>query len=98
MNVQVSVDAERDLSDGLAFYGKSGTRIGDHFRNSILADLQSFSLLGGGHSKRFGYYCMAAKRFPYAVYYLCDGATVSVVAVLDERRDPTWIQHRLSRE
>lgn len=96
MNVQVSEDAERDLSTGIAFYNQNGSQVGDHFRNSLIADLQSLSLLGGVHSKRFGYYCMAAKRFPFAVYYLCDEVTVSVVAVLDERRDPNWIQRRLS--
>jgi hypothetical protein len=40
---------------------------------------------------------MAAKRFPYAIYYTVEGATVSVVAVLDERRDPEWVKSRLLR-
>ncbi len=97
MNVRISDEAERDLSDGVAFYCRNGIAVGDYFRNSLIADLRSLSVLGGVHSKRLGYHCMAAKRFPFAVYYTCDGETVDVIAVLDERRDPDWIQQRLRR-
>ena len=54
-------------------------------------------MLGGMHEKRFGYHCMPAKRFPYAVYYYIGKNEVLVVAILDERRDPDWIQRRLER-
>jgi len=97
MIVQISDDAESDLADGVAFYDQHGLEVGDHFRDSILADLQSLSVFGGVHSKRFGYHCMAAKRFPYAIYYLANETTVFVVAILDERRDPEWIRRRLAR-
>lgn len=97
MKIVVSCDAERDLSDGIAFYDQNGTEIGDYFRRSLLADLQALTVLGGIHSKRFGYHCMPAKRFPFAIYYTMIDLTVSVVAILDERRDPDWIEYRLKR-
>ncbi len=97
MKVRVSDDAERDLAHGISFYDRHGVEVGNHFRDSILADLQALSVLGGVHAKRFGYHCMSAKRFPYAIYYMTDDTTVSVVGILDERRDPAWIQQRLNR-
>ena len=97
MIVLISDDAEIDLADGVAFYDRHGPEIGDHFCDSLLADVQSLSVVGGVHAKRFGYYCMAAKRFPYGIYYTIDETAVFIVAILDERRDLAWIQRRLNR-
>ena len=98
MIVRISDDAEVDLAAGAAFYDQHGPDVGDHFCDSLLTDIDSLSVIGGVHSKRFGFHCMATKRFPYAIYYTMDAETVSVIAVLDERRDPKWIQQRLDRE
>lgn len=97
MIVLISDDAEIDIADGVAFYDQHGSEVGDYFCNSLLADVKSLSVVGGIHSQRFGYYCMGAKRFPYVIYYTIDETTVFVVAILDERRDPKWIQRRLTR-
>ena len=63
-----------------------------------MADLRSLGVMGGVYAKRYGFHCMSAKRFPYAVYYFVVGELVSIVAILDERRDPNWIEWRLKRE
>lgn len=97
MIVTLSDDAERDLRDGIAFYDQHGREVGGYFLDSITADLRSLCVLGGVHAKRYGFHCMGAKRFPYAVYYFVAGDIVSVVAILDERRDPDWIERRLKR-
>ena len=97
MIVKLSDDAERDLLDGVAFYDQQGRDIGDYFLDSMMSDLRSLGVVGGVHAKRYGYHCMSAKRFPYAVYYFVAGEVVSVVAILDERRDPEWIKRRLKR-
>ena len=39
---------------------------------------------------------MLMRRFPYAIYYEKDGDLVTVVAVLDCRRDPHWILGKLA--
>ncbi|HAN99413.1 MAG TPA: hypothetical protein DCQ98_19220 [Planctomycetaceae bacterium] len=95
--VLVSLEAQSDLVDGIAFYDANGSDVGDYFRHAILADLQSLSIFGGVHAKRFGFHCMPAKRFPFAIYYEVALGEVRVVAVLDERRDPNWIEARLLR-
>jgi plasmid stabilization system protein ParE len=93
--VKLSDDAEQDLLDGVAFYDQQGSEVGDYFLDSMTSDLRSLSVLGGVHAKRYGYHCMGAKRFPYAVYYFILDEIVSIVAILDERRDPDWIKQRL---
>lgn len=95
MIVKLSDDAEQDLLDGVDFYDQQGSEVGDYFLDSMTSDLRSLSVLGGVHAKRYGYDCMGAKRFPYAVYYFILEEIVSVVAILDEIRDPDWIKQRL---
>jgi hypothetical protein len=97
VNVFVSREAEDDILDAIAFYDSNGKTVGDYFLRSIIADVHSLSIFGGIHSIRCGYHCMAAKRFPFAVYYSIVGQSVYVVAVLDERRSPEWILDRLKR-
>ncbi|MCA8992959.1 MAG: hypothetical protein KDA88_13305 [Planctomycetaceae bacterium] len=97
MNVQISSDAERDIIQGIEFYSNNGVEVGDYFRDSLMSDLRALEIIGGVHAKRFGYHCMAAKRFPFAIYYTIHDSTVMVVAILDERRNPQWVANRLKR-
>lgn len=64
---------------------------------STMTTAEKLAVLGGIHSKRFGCHCMPAKHFPFAIYYSMSESTVFVVAILDERRDPDWIDSRLKR-
>lgn len=41
------------------------------------------------------YHRCLSKRFPFAVYYSLDRELVRVFAVLDCRRNPSWIRARL---
>lgn len=84
-----------DLLRGIAFYDSAGKNVDNHFLDSLAEDIRSLSSLGGVHSKRFGYHCMCASRFPYAIYYKIKGDSVLVMAILDERRNPKSIADRL---
>ncbi len=95
MIVQLSDDAECDLVAGIAFYNQHGLEVGTYFRESILNDVAALEIVGGVHAQRHGFYCMPAKRFPFAIYYDLTDQVVSVIAVLDERRDPKWIEQQL---
>ena len=97
MNVRVSDNAECDLENGFWFYEHQAEGVGAYFRESLLADLESLRVLGGMHEICLGYHCMPAKRFPYAIYYEIIDNGVSVIAVLDARRDPDWVVERLDR-
>lgn len=62
-DVLISKDAVNDLDDGKSFYDNKET--GD----TLLSDIESLVIYAGIHSKKHGFYRMASKGFPYAVYY-----------------------------
>ncbi|MCA9226500.1 MAG: hypothetical protein KDA47_12850, partial [Planctomycetales bacterium] len=74
----MSTDAERDIDEGITFYNSTGHDVGSYFYRSILVDLQSLTLFSGIHPKRFGFHCMPAKRFPFAIYYAVSNDIVYV--------------------
>ena len=95
MIVNLSSDAETDIGDGYWFYERQADGLGDYFRDCMIADIDSLSFFGGIHEVAYGYHRMLAKRFPFAIYYQRDGETITVVAVLDARRNPSWTRDRL---
>ena len=86
-----------DLNEGRFFYERKEQGIGDYFFDSIISDIESLKLYGGIHNKKFGFYRMLAKRFPFAIYYKMDGDIIKVIAVLDMRRNPSWIRKKLGK-
>jgi plasmid stabilization system protein ParE len=96
MTVKLSSDAELDIAEGFAFYERQSDGLGSYFRDCIVADIESLTFLGGVHERTYGYHRMLAKRFPFAIYYELEQDVVTVVAVLDARRDPSWTRDRLT--
>ncbi|QII13622.1 hypothetical protein KsCSTR_42430 [Candidatus Kuenenia stuttgartiensis] len=99
MNVKkvlVLKEAAMDLEEGRLFYDRKEKGIGDYFFNCLISDLESIKLYAGVHSKRFGFYRILSKRFPFAIYYEIDKEIARVIAILDMRRDPAWIRGKLS--
>ena len=97
MIVKVSSDAELDLYEGFRFYEDQSVGLGHYFRDSLVADIESLHFYGGIHERCYGYQRMLAHRFPFAIYYQVQSGAVIVVAVLDCRRDPSWMRQRLMR-
>jgi plasmid stabilization system protein ParE len=95
MIVDISSDAEEDLIEGYWFYGRQSPGLGDYFRSCLIADIESLAYYGGIHAIEYGLYRSLAKRFPFCIYYRVDEDVVTVLAVLDARRDPLWIRQRL---
>jgi plasmid stabilization system protein ParE len=94
--LRITGAAEQDLLDGFAFYEKQQTGIGAYFIDSLSADIDALQLYAGIHAKPHGrFHRTLAKRFPFAVYYDFEDDVVTVVAVLDCRRDPASITRRL---
>lgn len=90
MKVKLARAAETDLETGYWFYSAQAPGVGDYFLASLRADLSSLGIYGGIHRA-------LSKRFPYAIYYVLDGDTVTVLATLDCRRDPEAIRDVLLR-
>lgn len=95
MKIRVLSPAERDLEEGYRFYESQSPGLGSYFLDSLYSDIDSLSYFGGIHQVVFGYHRQLSKRFPFAVYYRIIDGVVTVFAVLDCRRDPSWIRERL---
>ena len=95
MIVRILDAAERDIEEGFRFYEKKLPALGSYFLDSIYSDIDSLSYFGGIHSLVFGYHRLLCKRFPFTVYNRIDKDMVLVVAILDCRRNPSWIRKRL---
>jgi len=95
MRIHILDEAQQDLIDGFHFYERQSEHLGDYFLDSLFADIDSLRLYAGIHVKHRGYHRLLSKRFPFAIYYLVESEVVRVRAVLDCRRDPTWVEDRL---
>ncbi|MBM4026337.1 MAG: type II toxin-antitoxin system RelE/ParE family toxin [Planctomycetes bacterium] len=96
MRVEILDEAEQDLVDGYRFYESQVAGLGDYFLHSLFSDIDSLQFHAGIHSVQFGFKRLLSKRFPFAVYYRIEKSIVRVHAVLDCRRDPSWIRGRLT--
>ena len=94
-DVFLSKEAVLDIEEGRTFYDKKEKGVGDYFFYSLISDLESLKLYAGMHNKKFGFYRAFSKRFPFAIYYGVEEDIVKVIAVLDMRRNPSWIRSKL---
>jgi len=96
MKLQVLEAARDDLIEGYGFYEARGQGIGDHFLACLYADVESLRIFGGIHRRVYkDLHRSLSKRFPFAIYYTVENDTVIVRAVLDCRRNPSWIRAKL---
>lgn len=98
MNIQILAPATEDLIAGYRFYEKQSIGVGDYFLSSLYSDIDSLMLYAGIHRKKFGFYWMLSKRFPFAIYYDIKDDSVFVLAVLDCRQNPRTIAKRMAKE
>ena len=96
MRIRLSSDAKQDLLNGSRFYERQEKGLGQHFRVSISADIDALTRFGGIYQVVMGHHRALCKTFPYSIFYRVDeGDWVTVVAVLDQRRDPNRARERL---
>lgn len=94
-NVVLLADAADDLRQAKRFYEEQATDLGEYCVSALLADLDRLAFLSTIHSRQFGYHRMIGTHFPFGIYYREQGDEMLVVAILDLRRDPTWIRKQL---
>jgi len=96
MNIRILTSANKDLIDGYWFYEKQSEGLGTYFLDSLFSDIDSLRIYAGVHPKYIDrYHRLLSKRFPFAVYYRIENKTALVYAVLDCRRNPSWIREKL---
>ncbi len=95
MKIKILDEAQNDIINGINFYESQKEGLGRYFYESILSDINSLQIYAGVHIKVKGYYRLLSKRFPFAIYYKYKANNVYIYAILDCRRNPTWIEKRL---
>ncbi len=97
MRVKILSIAEDDLEEGYRFYESQADGLGTYFLDTLYSDIDSLAYFAGMHRVVFGYHRLLSKRFPFAVYYRVANDDAIVFAVLDCRRNPSWIREKLSK-
>lgn len=80
--------ALRDLVEAKTFYALVDSNLGKYCTDSLMLDAEKLAFFAGIHSKKFGYYRMVARNFPYSIYYKISGQQVLVSAFIDNRKKP----------
>jgi hypothetical protein len=94
--IRIIASARRDLEEGFQFYESQEIGLGDYFLSSVRADIESLKVTSGIHRIVYAdYHRLLCKTFPFAVYYIKRGKDITIVAVIDCRRDPAWIRGHL---
>ncbi|MGH7982781.1 MAG: type II toxin-antitoxin system RelE/ParE family toxin [Candidatus Udaeobacter sp.] len=96
-NVIILEEAAEDIERARDFYDAQQRGIGAYFVESITGDLARLRELSGIHAQHFGFHRMLGSRFRIGIYYRERGRDTLVAAVLDLRRDPSWIRRQLYR-
>ena len=88
--------AERDLVAAIADYESIRPGLGAAYLNCADAAIAAIRRAPAGCRKSHGEYRhLVMRRFPFGVFYLFDGTTVTIVAVLALRQNPDSIQESL---
>ena len=96
MRIAILEEAREDLIQGFRFYENQEPGPGTYFLDCLFSDIDSLLVYAGIHSVTYAYHRCLSKRFPFAIYYSLEGELVRVYAVLDCRRNPSWIRKRLT--
>ncbi len=98
MKLQILDTAREDLVEGFGFYEGGEQGIGDYFLACLYSDIESLRVFGGIHRRVYkNLHRSLSKRFPFAIYYTVEDDTLLVRAILDCRRNPSWIRSRLKK-
>jgi plasmid stabilization system protein ParE len=95
MKIKLLPSARNDLRKSRHFYERQSKGLGEYFLNSIFADIDSLILFAGIHNKKYDFFRMLSKRFPYAIYYKIESDIIVVYRILDLRKDPASMSNAL---
>ena len=97
MRLRILDVARDDLIEGFRFYDTKQFGLGDYFLSCLYSDIESLKIFGGMHPVAYSRFHRAlSKSFPFAIYYTVEGDVVLVRAVIDCRRNPSWIRKHIT--
>ena len=94
--LRISSDALADLNEGFLFYERQERGLGDYFISCLKSDIEELRISGGIHPivhRRL--HRTLSRAFPYGIFYIFKEEIVTVLAVIDLRRDPGFIRRHL---
>jgi hypothetical protein len=94
--VVVLEEAAADIESARDFYDGIEPGVGTYFLQRIVEDIERLETLSGIHGLHFGFHRMLSERFPFGIYYRETNDETQVFAILDLRREPTWIRAELN--
>jgi len=97
VKIEILDEAEKDIAVAMSFYESQSEGLGKYFLDSIFSDIESLHIYAGIHIVISDYYRLLSKRFPFSIYYKMKNKTIYVYAVLDCRKNPSWIHNKLSK-
>jgi plasmid stabilization system protein ParE len=98
IRVRLSGDALDDLNEGFRFYEAQEPGLGDYFLSHLRADIDGLKISAGIHRRPYRHlHRLLSRSFPYSIFYEFNAEEALVVAVVDCRRDPEWIDAHLGR-
>ncbi len=96
MKIELLDLAQRDLIDGYYFYESQEAGLGTYFLDTLYSDIDSLRIFGGIHRVAYQHlHRSLSKRFPFAIFYTVESEIVRVRAIVDCRRNPSWIRQHL---
>lgn len=97
ITIRISEDALQDLNDGFLFYEAQEPGLGDYFAACLRADIEGLKISAGIHRVvHQDYHRVLSRVFPYGIFYTKERDEAIVWAVIDLRRDPSWIRAHLT--
>ena len=85
--------AERDIAEAIADDEAIATGLGGMFLARTDAAIAAIRRAPEGCRKSHGEYRhLVLRRFPFGIFYLFEGKTISVIGVLNLRQDPATIR------
>jgi len=97
VKIEILDEDEKDIATAVFFYESQSEGLGKYFLDSIFSDIESLHIYAGIHIIISDYYRLLSKRFPFSIYYKMKNKTIFIYAVLDCRKNPSWIHDKLSQ-
>lgn len=96
LEVTLSEDAEKDISEAYAWYEERRIGLGEDFLSCLDASLQGIKRMPEMHPIVYQSFRRALiRRFPYASFYEIEGERITVSGVFHTARDPQKWRQRL---
>ncbi len=97
MRIEILDEAREDLIQGFHIYESQEPGLGSYFIEGLFSDVDSILVYAGQGFIRSCTHITDASpsASPSAIYYSVEKQLVRVHAVLDCRRNPSWIRKRL---